>query len=128
MIDSKYLTDILAMIIEGDDFELSLKNQLQHLTDSKYNYTSSGLFVYFMPTDETYVYKLNTEQCVLNGLKITNNELKIEAEAILFVNNGIIDYLEIWCYEGEYPKQDLKQYTLTQTWKDSSNRTVTTEN
>lgn len=64
---------------------------------------------------------------MLDGVKIETSEFPIEAEATLFFTDGIIDYLEIWCYLGDYPSKELTVYTLSQKWKNSPNKTVSTQ-
>jgi hypothetical protein len=72
-------------------------------------------------------FKVGNDDLILNGVKIQTTEFPIEAEATLFFKHGIIDYLEICCYSGDYPKQDLAKYTLTQIWENSPKRFITTE-
>lgn len=127
MIKSKYITDILELLLDGDEEGFLAKKQLSFITDYNYDYTDSGLFVGFKYSDEIYKFKIFKDDLVLNGVKIKSTEYLIEADATLFFKKGIIDYLEIWCYAGEHPKQDLSKYTLTQVWENSPNRTKTTE-
>lgn len=127
LINSKYIANILNLLLDGDSEINSIRQQLPFLTDKEYNYTESGLFVTFSHTDEIQKYKGINENKVLNGVKITSSEFLLEADAILFLKEGIIDYLEIWCYQGNYPKNDLNKYTLTQVWKNSPGRQLSTE-
>jgi hypothetical protein len=109
-------------MIDGED--CFLREQLEFLTDTTYNYTGSGMFVSFS-FDKNIDRKQYSESTrILNGVKIETTEYPIEAEAILFLKNEIIDCLEIWCYFGDYPNQDLTKYTLTQSWKNSPNRQI----
>ncbi len=109
----------MDLLLSGDA-GLAARPQIQFLTDAEYEYTGgSGLFVSFSHSEEIVRYKSNEDDLILDWLKITTTEFPIEAEAILFFKNGIIDYLEIWCYQGDYPTHDLKEYTLTQLWNNS---------
>lgn len=50
-------------------------------------------------------FKTNNQNLVLDGLTIKSVRHQIEAKATLLFKNGLIDNLEIWCYEGEYPQK-----------------------
>jgi len=60
----------------------------------------------------------------LNGVEIESSELELGAEAMVIIKNGLIDYLEIWSYNGEYPEKELTSYTLTQQWIGSPGRQI----
>ncbi|WP_419803414.1 hypothetical protein [Mucilaginibacter sp.] len=127
MIKSKYILDILDLLLDGDIEGVAVRPQLQFLTDTEYDYTCSGLFVKFSHLDEIIKYKYYMDNLVLLGVIITTSEYPIEADGTLFLKNGIIDYLEIWCYKGDYPKKDLTKYTLIQAWNNSPAKQITTE-
>ena len=55
---------------------------------------------------------------------IKSSELEIGADCTLFFKDGLISYLEIWSYSGNYPKKELIDYELTQQWKGSPKRKV----
>ena len=128
MIKSKYISDILELLLDGDNDGLSARKQLPYIIEENFDYTSGGLFVSFSHKDEIVNHKVSKLDLVLNGVKIKTSEFPIEADATLFFKDGIINYLEIWCYLGDYPKQDLTKYTLTQIWQNSSNRIIKTQN
>ena len=128
MIKSKYIADIMDLLLDGDTEGLYARNQLPFITEENFDYTGGGLFVSFLYNDEIINYKIIKTDLVLNGVKIQTTEFPIEADATLFFKDGLINYLEIWCYLGDYPQQDLTKYTLTQIWKNSPNRIITTEN
>lgn len=92
------------------------------------NTFGSGLFVTFSQSAGIDQYRIGTPNIILNGVKITTSEFDIEAEASLFFMNGLIDFLEIWCYIGDYPNHDMTKYTLMQIWTDSNGRQISTEN
>ena len=119
MIKSKYIYDILDLLLDGDEEGISAREQLSLITENDFEYTGIGVFVNFSHDSEIENYKLPSESLILNGVLIETTEFPLEAEATLFFTDGKINYLEIWCHYGEYPKQDLKKYTLTQKWKNS---------
>ena len=127
VIKSKYIFDILDLLLDVDNEGIAVRPQLQFLTDTKYEYTGSGLFVTFSHSDGIDKHKYSKDDLVLLGVKITTSEYPIEADGTVFLKNGFIDNLEIWCYNGEYPQKDLKKYTLTQAWNNSPARQITTE-
>jgi len=126
MVKSKYISDILELILDGDENALCARKQIQFITDEEFIYTGSGLFVYFSHSDEIYKYKLANDFMFLGNVRIKSTEYNLEADATLYSKNGLIDNLEIWCYSGDvYPKRDLTKYTLTQFWKNSPNKIIT---
>lgn len=128
MIKSKYINDILDLLLDGDDEGISTKKQLEYLSEDKFNYTGSGVFVTFAHTENARNFKTEKLDFVLDGVTVVSSEYPIECYAILFLTEGIIDYLEIWCFNGEdYPQKDLIKYTLTQTWTNSPEKTISTE-
>jgi hypothetical protein len=128
MITSKYILDILELLLDGDNDGITARGQLAFSSEDNFEYTDSGLFVRFSHSDGISKYKASKQDLILNGIKIQTTEYPIEADATLFFKDGLITYLEIWCYLGNYPKQDLTKYTLTQIWENSPNKTITTEN
>jgi len=127
MINSKYISDILDLLLDGDNEAIAVRPQLKYLTDSKYDYTGSGLFVTFSHSDGIEKHKYSKDDLVLLGVKITTSEYAIEADGSVFLKNGFIDNLEIWCYKGDYPQKDLTKYTLSQAWNNSPAKQITTE-
>jgi hypothetical protein len=124
VIKSNYINDILELLLDCDEEGLSAKQQIPYLTETEFDYTGSGLFVYFGHNIEIEKFKTVKPNLVLDGVKIKSDEYKIEGQATLFFKDGLIDYLELWCYEGNYPKNDLANYTLTQTWSNSESKTI----
>ncbi len=127
MIKSKYISDILGLLLDGDSEGVAVRLQLEFLTDTKYDYTGSGLFVTFTHSDGINKHKHSKDDLVLLGVKITTSEYPIDADGTVFLKNGLIDNLEIWCYKGDYPQKDLTKYTLTQAWNNSPAKQITTE-
>ena len=127
MVKSKYISDILDLLLDGDNEGLLARKQLPFIAEDNFDYTGGGLFVRFSHSNGIEKYKLKQDS-TLDGVKIQTTEYPIEANATLFFSNGVIDFLEIWCYLGDYPYQDLTKYTLTQIWNNSPNKTLSTEN
>lgn len=125
MIKSEYINNILDLLLDGDKEGLFARQQMPFLVDTDYEYTGGGLFVSFEHLAEIEKFKVDKADLILNGVKIETDEYPIEADATLFFKDGLIDNLEIWCYDGDYPKKDLTRYTLTQNWDTSTKRTMT---
>lgn len=89
-----------------------------------YEYTHMGLFVGFTHDTGIEDYRANSDKLILNGVVIRSKEIELEAEAILHFNNGLADYLEIWSHSGEYPKEEIEEYTITQEWTGSAGRKI----
>lgn len=124
MIKSNYINDILNLLLDSDNDGLFARQQIPFLTDTKFEYTNSGLFVSFEHSIGIEIFRTINENLVLDGVEIKSNEIRINAQATLFFKEGLIDTLEIWCYKGVYPKLDLNNYILTQTWLNSKNKTI----
>ena len=106
MIKSKFINDILELILDGDEEGLLAKNQLPFVTEKDFEYTGGGLILSFDNLEGIQNYKVSKSDLILNGVLIETKEFPIEADATLFFTNGIIDYMDIWCHYGDYPKQE----------------------
>jgi hypothetical protein len=124
VINSNYIKDILDLLLDRDEDGLLARQQVPFLMENDFNYTVAGVFVYFEHCTGIDKFRLETPNLVLNGVSITSEKYQIEASANLFFKEGIIDYLEIWCHIGDYPKSDLTSYVLTQTWLNSKNKAI----
>jgi hypothetical protein len=118
MIGSTFIFNILDLLLDGDDLGKAARPQIEYLTDAVYDYTSVGLFVTFQCSEEIVKFGMGEDRIILEGVTITSPELQIGAATILYINKGIIDVLEIWSYDGEYPRKELASYILKQqgTW------------
>lgn len=127
MLKSKFIGDILKLLLDGDDLGIKTKPQIDFITESDYEYTGAGVFVSFehLKGIENFRYE---EDVYLNGVEIHSNEIEQGAECILFFKNGLIDFLEIWSYSGEYPNVELKTYELKQVWEGSNKKIIRNEN
>jgi hypothetical protein len=52
------------------------------------------------------------ENVVLDGLEISSSELDSGASAAVFLKNGLISFLQILAHSGEFPEDELTDYTL----------------
>lgn len=119
MIKSNFILEILDSLFDDDNDSLKLRRQLEYLTDANYNYTGSGLFVKFSHDDNISSIRIDKDNMVLSGVLIKSSELKLGADAMVFITNGIINYIEIHSRCGNYPKRELTDYFLSKIWKES---------
>lgn len=124
MIKSKFIGNILELLLDGDKEGINAKSQLGYLSETDYEYTGSGVFIGFEHKSGIEKYKVDKSDLILNGVVIKSTELEIGADCTLFFKNGLIDNLEIWSYSGDYPKKDLCDYELTQEWQNSPRRKI----
>ena len=136
MIKSKFILDIFDLLFDGDEIGKTLRRQIDYLTEDEYEYTGIGVFVKFAHSDEIKKYSIKSSDIknidltafngdeIIEGVIIRNEKEDIEADATVFLKDGIIDYLEIWNRLGDYPDKELDNYILTQEWKDSPGRQI----
>lgn len=74
MIKSKFILDIVDLLLGGDAEGIVARPQIQHLTDEEYEYNDGGLFVSFSPSEEIDQHKSSKPDLILNGVKITSSE------------------------------------------------------
>ena len=98
--------------------------QIEYLTEESYEYTGIGVFVSFKHSCGIEQHKLAIDNVTINGLEIESTSLEFGAEASVSITKGLIDYLEIWSYSGEYPTQELADYTLRQNWTTGEGRKI----
>ena len=124
MLKSKFIADILELLLDGDNDGIKAKSQIEFITESDYEYTGSGVFIGFEHNSGIEKYRCKDDDLILDGVEIKSSELEIGANCTLFFTNGIIDNLEIWNYGGAYPNTELKEYELTQIWDNSPMKTI----
>lgn len=117
MLKSKFIANILELLLDRDVEGINTKPQVKYLIESDYEYTSSGVFIRFKHKSGIEKYKADQSDLILDGVGIKSTELEIGADCTLFFTNGLIDTLEIWSLNGKYPNQELNNYVLTQEWK-----------
>ncbi|WP_452227619.1 hypothetical protein [Lacinutrix sp. MEBiC02404] len=127
MLKSKFIADILELLLDGDSDGIKAKSQIEFITESDYEYTGNGVFIGFEHKNGIEKHRFEKDKLILDGVEIKSPELEIGANCTLFFSNGIIDYLEIWNYGGTYPNTELKKYELTQTWENSQRKTIINE-
>lgn len=124
MLNSKFVNDILDLLLDSDEEGKTVRPQLNYLSESSFEYTGSGVFINFLKEEGIVKYKAIKNNLVLDGVTIKSPELLDSASAILFFKEGIIDYLEIFSSDGNYPEIELSNYLLTQEWQGSSKRKI----
>ncbi|RAW00279.1 hypothetical protein [Pseudochryseolinea flava] len=124
MIKSKYIADILDLLLDGDELGQQARAQIAFLTEKNFDYTGVGLFVKFDHAEEIENHRLVTDKTAINGLEIKSTSLEIAAEAIVHLVDGLVDHLEIWSYSGEYPTTELADYKLRQAWLNGQGREI----
>ena len=128
MIKSPFILNILDLLLDGDELGLELRNQIPYLTDAEYEYTGVGLFVTFSCDEQIHDFEISHATQSFDGVEIKSPELAVGAYTRVSARNGILDYLEIWSYDGNYPRKELSSYTLIQTWRNSQNRKIEKNN
>ena len=124
MLKSKFISNILELLLDGDVDGIRAKSQIQFLAKVDYQYTGSGVFISFENRNGIEKYRCQKSDLVLNGVEIKSPQLEIGANCILFFKNGLINYLEIHSFGGDYPSTELSIYELTQTWVNSPRRVI----
>lgn len=136
MIDSKLALDILNLIFDGEKDTELFKKQIDYLTVSKIEYSGVGVFISFESDAKIKKYKAYSELknsdfanenrvTILDGIIIRNEELNIEASAMIRIEDGIIESIEIFNYNGfEYPESELENYEISQNWVKYNNKIV----
>ncbi len=126
MIHSTFILDIFDLLFDGDEIGVNLRKQVNFLTEAEYEYTSVGVFVNFTYSIGIDKYRILSTALnhgdVLNGVTIHSDKNNVEADAQVFLKDGLICYLEIWNKIGDYPSKDLDDYVMTQDWKDAPGR------
>lgn len=125
MIQSKFIHQIISLLIETDQYEELLRSQITLLEELSYEYTGSGAIISFAILPAINDYRLPVLTRILNGVRIESPKLNIGADANLFVAEGIIHYLEIFSLDGNYPEGELQTYRLTQIWEGSPQKEIT---
>lgn len=59
MVKSKYISDILDLLLDGDNEGLSARQQVPFIAEDNFDYTGGGLFVRFSHSDEITKHKVN---------------------------------------------------------------------
>jgi hypothetical protein len=134
MIQSRYILDILDLILDDSELPDSLKRQIPFLTEIKREHTGVGVFIYFANNPGIEEGNVKVSQStdfvknpskILNGVEIKSVQLNILAEAIAHLKGDIVECLEIFNMNGEdYPLNDPENYELSQIWNQSKKRKI----
>jgi hypothetical protein len=100
MITSRFIFNILYLSLDDDTLDQNIGRQLSFLTEQPYEYTSAGFFVGFSHEAGIEKFRTKDDTIRLNGVVIRSQEIEPGAEAMVVINNGIIDYLEVWSHSG----------------------------
>ncbi|WP_242927680.1 hypothetical protein [Pontibacter vulgaris] len=128
MVKSQFIKDILTLLLDGDKEGVEAKKQIDFLTESKIDYTGVGVFISFKYEKGIEKFKATKSDLILNGVTIKSPILKRGADTTLFFKDGLIDNLEIWSFDGEYPQKELNEYELKQEWEGSPRRDIKKKN
>ena len=107
---SSFETDVMKLLLSGDDPEVNvLRDQFSQASLMKRELTGVGFFIYF---DLPYgIKKLQS----MKSFTIRDVQAQIEGLAhgagfLLFIDNGVIHFLEGYCYDESWPKEIKKYY------------------
>ncbi|WP_276134309.1 hypothetical protein [Polluticoccus soli] len=114
MITNQFITDILDLVLEEDSNGLALRKQIPYLIEDEHDYTGMGVFISFAHHEGIEPYRLGNETIELNEVDLKSSELASGGAAVVHVNEGLIDCIEIWANDGNYPDGELTDYTLSQ--------------
>lgn len=115
MITNQFIADILDLVLDEQGDGLALRKQIPFLIEDEHDYTGMGVFISFAHHDGIEPYKLSNDRSIeLNEVDIKSSDLATGGSAVVHVNEGVIDCIEIWAHDGNYPDQELSDYTLSQ--------------
>ena len=91
MLKSKFIANILELLLDGDKEGINAKSQLEYLSESDYEYTGSGVFIGFVHKSGIVKYKADKSDLILNGVGIKSTELEIDLDNYSYAE--LKDYL-----------------------------------
>ena len=121
MIESKLTLDIITATLKGEKYEEQITRQLEHLEEVEYEHMDSGLLIFieyrkeakeFWLTDDQLKETFGESNHELSKFELINDQEKVRAETLVHFTNGLIDRVEIWNKEGDYPEEDLETWEL----------------
>ncbi|MDR6969160.1 hypothetical protein J2X31_003187 [Flavobacterium arsenatis] len=131
MIYSRLAFDILDLFFDGELNAELFKNQIKDLNIYEIEYTGFGAFISFKNHPEIYKFRAQygslkeNKSIISDGVIIKNPTLNIEASAVIFIEDGIIESIEIFNYNGyEYPQSELEHYEVSQNWGDFKRKII----
>jgi hypothetical protein len=94
---------MLNLLSETNEFSEQLKLQYLNSKVKERKFTGYGFFTEFTVDSK---FKLpNTEKMTFGNLQADINDLKYGVGFVLFVNNGLIDFLECYTYDEKFPTE-----------------------
>lgn len=127
MIESRLTLDIITETLKGEKYEEQITRQLEHLEEVEYEHTGSGLLIFieyrkaakeFWLTDKQLYELFGESDHELCKVELVNEALNIRAETSVHFKNGLIERVEIWNHEGDYPEEDLEKWELKSVERD----------
>ena len=121
MIESEFIKDILDLTFEGEKHSDLLFQQIDHLKLKETDYTGVGCYYYFEQSKEIENFKLSKNQLLdlfgnschmIQNVYIINQKVNVNAQAMVWLIDGLIDCIEIWNGSDTYPKGELITYKL----------------
>lgn len=114
---SAFTRSIVLACIEGMPEAATLISQLDYLTEKNREYMEVGCFINFSMAHEGILAHKLSEDLIVDGLRITSQQLPNGAEAILYISGGIITELELWSLSGNFPTKEITDYILERSIK-----------
>lgn len=98
-------SEALNMLLSGgDDLHEDLRSQLPHVTSVDRTETGAGVYVTFSLGDGARPSKA-IDSCILSGVFGVSKKCS-EIGFLLYVNEGLIDFLEAYSSDDTYPNYD----------------------
>ncbi len=110
MVFSKFQRDIIEHLVSCLPDENHFLEQIDFL--SLEGLEHNGKEVLYRYKTAYIPEKQCDENIVLDGLEILSSELNSGASAAVFLQNGLICFLQILSHSGEFPVNELTNYTL----------------
>jgi hypothetical protein len=106
--------EILKWIADRNpEYRSRLLAQINVAEITQREYSGAGWFVHFrIPKNEERSHMLPVDKIRLNGPSIEGPGLEAGGGCILFLKDGLLDFLEIYAFGGIFPKE-LQQYKLS---------------
>jgi hypothetical protein len=107
---SKFENDVINKLLSGDNETIKiLRNQFEKSVINEKEYTGHGFYINFSIPD--FIEKTKNEKFQIGDVGANIEGLKHGVGFLLFVKNGMIDFLEAYTYGEEFPV-DFNKYEL----------------
>jgi len=110
-----FVRDILSLAFAAEDSPLGISDQIPFLEVEKVDHTGVGAFVHFKHRTGIVPIDLDSN-IVWDGPQINCPGVEVHAYTLIHIRNGLIDHLEIFSVEGDFPKGEISSYRLQQMW------------